>query len=255
MPAAAAVVGGVVGIGSGLAQSIGAGRRAKRIQEQRDNYQRQTLQNPYNTLQVSTMGADLQREDLARSMATNANLLSMGGSRGLVGGLPNLMAQQVAAEQQIAANLDQQYIQNQNMKAQGNAMVQQMQEQRERDDLLGLGNELNNARQERTNGINTMVQSGLGLANAAASGVFSGDSGNNSSPSLTPISGRQIGIQTPTITPAITPEIQSNMTSSLNNNSLFNSPIFNNGFYFNPMQPIDYNALRQKVKFNTPQIL
>lgn len=255
MPAAAAVVGGVVGIGSGLAQSIGADRQAKRIREQIDNYQRQTLQNQFNTLQVSTMGADLQREDLARSMATNANFLSMGGSRGLVGGLPNLMAQQVAAEQQIAANLDQQYIQNQNMKAQGNAMVQQMQEQRERDDLLGLGNELNNARQERTSGINTMVQSGLGLANAAASGVFSGDSGNNSSPSLTPISGHQIGIQTPTITPAITPEIQSNMTSSLNNNSLFNSPIFNNGFYFNPMQPIDYNALRQKVKFNTPQIL
>ncbi|WP_277496604.1 hypothetical protein [Elizabethkingia anophelis] len=231
MPAAAAVVGGVVGIGSGLAQSIGAGRRAKRIQEQIDNYQRQTLQNPYNTLQVSTMGADLQREDLARSMATNANLLSMGGSRGLVGGLPNLMAQQVAAEQQIAANLDQQYIQNQNMKAQGNAMVQQMQEQREREDLLGLGNELNNARQERTNGINTMVQSGLGLANAAASGVFSGDSGNKSNVN----SNNPLGITT--VLPGAEVQRINNIPNpmlpnyNVNQNTLFpNSPLF----YYNP---------------------
>ncbi|WP_185218853.1 hypothetical protein [Elizabethkingia meningoseptica] len=231
MPAAAAVVGGVVGIGSGLAQSIGAGRRAKRIQEQIDNYQRQTLQNPYNTLQVSTMGADLQREDLARSMATNANLLSMGGSRGLVGGLPNLMAQQVAAEQQIAANLDQQYIQNQNMKAQGNAMVQQMQEQRERDDLLGLGNELNNARQERTNGINTMVQSGLGLANAAASGVFSSSSGNNSN--INP--NNPLGITT--VLPGAEVQKINNIPNQMlpnynvNQNTLFpNSPLF----YYNP---------------------
>ncbi|MCL1653792.1 hypothetical protein M2T28_14300 [Elizabethkingia miricola] len=231
MPAAAAVVGGVVGIGSGLAQSIGAGRRAKRIQEQIDNYQRQTLQNPYNTLQVSTMGADLQREDLARSMATNANLLSMGGSRGLVGGLPNLMAQQVAAEQQIAANLDQQYIQNQNMKAQGNAMVQQMQEQRERDDLLGLGNELNNARQERTNGINTMVQSGLGLANAAASGVFSGDTGNNSNIN----SNNPLGLTT--VLPGAEVQRINNIPNQMlpnynvNQNTLFpNSPLF----YYNP---------------------
>ncbi|MCT4151370.1 hypothetical protein HZP59_09005 [Elizabethkingia anophelis] len=231
MPAAAAVVGGVVGIGSGLAQSIGAGRRAKRIQEQIDNYQRQTLQNPYNTLQVSTMGADLQREDLARSMATNANLLSMGGSRGLVGGLPNLMAQQVAAEQQIAANLDQQYIQNQNMKAQGNAMVQQMQEQRERDDLLGLGNELNNARQERTNGMNTMVQSGLGLANAAASGVFSGDTGNNSNIN----SNNPLGLTT--VLPGAEVQRINNIpnqmlpNNNVNQNTLFpNSPLF----YYNP---------------------
>ncbi|MCL1636240.1 hypothetical protein [Elizabethkingia bruuniana] len=231
MPAAAAVVGGVVGIGSGLAQSIGAGRRAKRIQEQIDNYQRQTLQNPYNTLQVSTMGADLQREDLARSMATNANLLSMGGSRGLVGGLPNLMAQQVAAEQQIAANLDQQYIQNQNMKAQGNAMVQQMQEQRERDDLLGLGNELNNARQERTNGINTMVQSGLGLANAASSGVFSGDTGNNSNIN----SNNPLGLTT--VLPGAEVQRINNIPNQMlpnynvNQNTLFpNSPLF----YYNP---------------------
>lgn len=231
MPAAAAVVGGVVGIGSGLAQSIGAGRRAKRIQEQIDNYQRQTLQNPYNTLQVSTMGADLQREDLARSMATNANLLSMGGSRGLVGGLPNLMAQQVAAEQQIAANLDQQYIQNQNMKAQGNAMVQQMQEQRERDDLLGLGNELNNARQEITNGINTMVQSGLGLANAAASGVFSSSSGNSSN--INP--NNPLGITT--VLPGAEVQRINNIPNQMlpnynvNQNTLFpNSPLF----YYNP---------------------
>lgn len=81
MPAAAAAVSGGIGLVSGIAQAIGAGRRAKEIQKQIDEYTRQELQNPYNTLQVSTLGADIAREDMARSIATNSNQLARGGGR------------------------------------------------------------------------------------------------------------------------------------------------------------------------------
>ena len=89
-----------------------ANKQKKEAQSAIDNYQRQTLTNPYNSLQVSTLGADRQREDLARTLATYGGMAAMGGSRGIAATLPNLLEQQNAQEAQIAANLDQQQAQN-----------------------------------------------------------------------------------------------------------------------------------------------
>ena len=115
-------------------------------------------------MQVSTLGADRQREDISRSISTMANQAAMGGSRAILGLAPNMIGQQMQQEQQIAANLDQQEAQRQAAVAQGQGMVMQMTEQRENADLAGLGNQLNVARQERANGINNMLQTGFGAA-------------------------------------------------------------------------------------------
>ncbi|MDR2207178.1 MAG: hypothetical protein LBE36_13600 [Flavobacteriaceae bacterium] len=180
MPAAVAaipaVIGGVSALGTtitGFSQASRARREAERIQQQIDNYRRQTLTNPFEELQVSTLGADRQREDLARSMATAANLAAMGGSRAIASLTPNLIAQQNAQEAQIVANLDEQEKQRQQLIAQGNQIVQQMTEQRERDDLLGLGNALNTANQNRTNANNMVVQGLTQLGGTAM--AFGGD--------------------------------------------------------------------------------
>lgn len=176
MPASAipAIVGGTVSAGTSIISAIGAGKRAKHIQEQIDNYKRQDLTNPFEGLQVSTLGADRQREDLARTMATYANLAAMGGSRAIVGLAPNLIAQQNEQEAKIAANLDEQEKQNQALKAQGAMQVQGMQEQRENNDLIGLGNALNTARQEQTNAWNQFGQSAMSLGKAVTSGMLDG---------------------------------------------------------------------------------
>lgn len=108
MPAAVAIGAGVVSAGTSAIQAIGAGKRARQMQEQIDNYKRQELKNAFEGLQVSTLGADRQREDLARTMATYGNLAAMGGSRAIVGLAPNLIAQQNSQEAQIMANLDEQ---------------------------------------------------------------------------------------------------------------------------------------------------
>ena len=192
MPASAIVAGagGVISMGTSIVGAISSGKRAKKIQEQIDNYQRQQLTNPFERLQVSTAGADLQREDIGRSVATGIDKLAMGGSRALIGGLPNMLEQQVAQEQKIAAELDQQYNQNQQLKAQGDGMVQQMQERREEGDLAGLGNALNTARQEKANNINQLASS------AMATGIgLSGAIGKDQAlKALTP-SGAQVGLR------------------------------------------------------------
>ena len=172
MPASAIVAGagGVISMGTSIVGAISSGKRAKKIEKQIEDYQRQQLTNPFERLQVSTAGADLQREDIGRSVATGIDKLAMGGSRALIGGLPNMLEQQVAQEQKISADLDQQYNQNQQLKAQGDGMVQQMQERREEGDLAGLGNALNTARQEKSNYMNQLASSamatGIGLSGA-----------------------------------------------------------------------------------------
>ena len=58
--------------------------------------------------QVSTLGADRQREDLNRTMTTYGNLASLSGTRGIASLLPNLTQTQNDQTAKIAANLDEQ---------------------------------------------------------------------------------------------------------------------------------------------------
>ena len=167
MPAAAVAVpliSTAVSAGTSILQTSAANRQAKKAQQAIDNYQRQDIVNPNLGLQVSTLGADRQREDLSRSIATIANQAAYGGSRAILGLAPNMLGQQMQQEQQIAGNLDQQEAQRQAAVAQGEAMVTQMTEQRENADLAGLGTQSNVSRQERANGINNLVQTGFGAA-------------------------------------------------------------------------------------------
>ena len=192
MPAAAAIplITTAVSAGTSLLQTSQANKQAKKTQQAIDNYQRQDIVNPNLGLQVSTLGADRQREDLNRSIATMANQAAMGGSRAILGIAPNLLNAQLQQGQQIAGNLDQQEAQRQAAVAQGEGMVTQMMEQRENADLAGLGNQLNVARQESANGMNNLIQTGLGAATLGLEmnrqGLFGG------APSINPLDNQGI---------------------------------------------------------------
>ena len=158
--------------GTGLAGYLSQGKQARNYQKQIENYERQKLVNPFAGLQVSTLGADRQREDLARTMTTYGNLASMSGTRGIASLLPNLTQTQNDQTAKIAANLDEQEKQRQQLIAQGDAQVQAMQENREFNDLQGLGTayQASKANQAQSMG---MIAQGLGtLGYAAANGVF-----------------------------------------------------------------------------------
>jgi hypothetical protein len=212
MPAAVAVplISTAVSAGTSLLQTSAANRQAKKTQEAIDNYQRKDIVNPNLGLQVSTLGADRQREDLSRSIATMANQAAMGGSRAILGLAPNMIGQQMQQDQQIAGNLDQQEAQRQAAVAQGEGMVMQMNDQRENNDLLGLGNQLNVARQERANGINNLIQTGFG---AASLGLEMNKQGLFNGSPLTPITqGQSNGLvfnpfKLPTINNPFTPKL------------------------------------------------
>ena len=160
--------------GTGLAGYLSQGKQARKYQEQIQNYERQKLVNPFAGLQVSTLGADRQREDLNRTMTTYGNLASLSGTRGIASLLPNLTQTQNDQTAKIAANLDEQEKQRQQLIAQGDAQVQSMQENREFNDLQGLGAayQASKANQAQSMG---MIAQGLGtLGYAAANGVLGG---------------------------------------------------------------------------------
>ena len=170
--AAIALGSSALSAGTGLAGYLSQGKQAKKYQELIENNERQKLVNPFEGLQVSTLGADRQREDLNRTMTTYGNLASLSGTRGIASLLPNLTQTQNDQTAKIAANLDEQEKQRQQLIAQGDAQVQSMQENREFNDLQGLGNALQTARANQAQSMG-MIAQGLGtLGYAAANGVF-----------------------------------------------------------------------------------
>lgn len=213
--------------GTGLAGYLSQGKQARNYQKQIENYERQKLVNPFAGLQVSTLGADRQREDLNRTMTTYGNLASLSGTRGIASLLPNLTQTQNDQTAKIAANLDEQEKQRQQLIAQGDAQVQAMTENREQNDLLGLGNALQTARANQAQSMG-MIAQGLGtLGYAAANGVFNGSGSTG---------GGGIGniVDTPaqiSRVPAIS-TVQNNPTMNGNSLQQFNRlSQFNNGVF------------------------
>lgn len=177
MPVAIPLVGLAVSAGVSGVQMAQANKQKKAAQKAIEDYKRPELANAYNGLQVSTLGADRQREDMARTLATYGGMAAMGGSRGIAATLPALLEQQNAQEAQIAANLDQQQMQINQLQAGGEMQVQGMQEQRGNNDLLGYGNLLNNANQERAGALNQLATTGASFGLAAANGLLAGGGG------------------------------------------------------------------------------
>lgn len=122
-------------------------REGKKMQQEAqaaiDAFEYQELTNPYDSLQVSTMGSDLMREENARNSATYVDAARGSGTRGLMGALPKIQAQTNYLNANQAAQLDQQQ-RNIDYAAAGQDVNNQlMEERRQAEELQGLGQKLN----------------------------------------------------------------------------------------------------------------
>lgn len=157
------VAAGVAAAGS-IAQAVSGATRASRARKALENFQRQELKNVTEGMRISTLGAELQTQEAQRRFATSVEALRAGGVRGLVGGLGAVEQQQQAAQQQIAAGLDIQQQEIERMRAQDEANIRSMQEQRESSQIAGLGAEMAAGRQQVQAGLQGLVQTGLSAA-------------------------------------------------------------------------------------------
>lgn len=149
-----------ISFAGGAIKSLMGGLQASKAKRAMENFQRQKLTNVAEGLRVSTLGAQLQTQEAQRRFATSVDALRSGGVRGLVGGLSQVEQQQQIQQQQIAAGLDQQQMAINQMRAQDQATIRGMQEERESFDYQMLAGQRAAGRQALYSGIGDMVNAG-----------------------------------------------------------------------------------------------
>ena len=158
-----AIMGGI-GFAKGAFDTIKASKEKKQRQAELDAYQRQELTNSYKNMQISTIGSDLMREESSRNMATAMNSIGNAGTRAIIGATPKLVAEQNNVDRTIQKELDDQVQKRDYAIAGDDAQIRGMQEQREYQDLAGLGNAIDTARQDQNMGMNTMLNGVMSAA-------------------------------------------------------------------------------------------
>ena len=143
--------------GAGIAQSVFGGIQMGKARRAIENYERQDLTNAFDNVQLSTIGSDLMTAQNNRRTADMVDVLRGGGIRGVLGGLPKVMAQSQQLDMQARDYLDQQDIRRQYSIAQDDARIRAMQERREEADLAGLGAQLNTGQQNMFSGLGSAV--------------------------------------------------------------------------------------------------
>jgi len=152
---------GLATAGIGLYQTIKGSKEKRDAQKALEAYQRQQLTNQAENLRVSTLGANLQREEASRLAATQVGALQGGGTRALVSGLGRVESGNQAVNQQIAAGLDEQQIAIDREKMNEDIRLRGMQENRENADIDALSSQYQAGKQDANMGIGNTIQ-GLG---------------------------------------------------------------------------------------------
>lgn len=145
---------------------IKGAKRAKDAQKALNNFKRQELKNVTEGMRVSTLGAELQTQEAQRRFATSVDALRSGGVRGLVGGLGQQEQLQQIEQQKIGTGLDQQQVAIDQMAAQDEQRIRQMQEQRESSAIAGLGSEIAAGKAQQQQGIAGIAEAGMSMLSA-----------------------------------------------------------------------------------------
>jgi hypothetical protein len=157
---------GVAGMAMSAVQAQQGAKQKKDAAKALENLPVQDLTNPYENLQVSTMGADLKQQEQQRLEASQIEALQGAGVRGLVGGLGRVEAGSQAVAQQTGADLDAQRKAIDQAIAGDETAIRTMEEQRRRENVAALSSQFSAGQQQQWQGLQGAFQS----AAAGASG-------------------------------------------------------------------------------------
>jgi hypothetical protein len=174
----AAISSAIIG-GAGLAmsayQTIDGANQAKKAQRQLNDYERQELDNAFKDIEISTLGADLLREENARTSANMVDAAQQGGSRSIIGAVPKIVGATNQINQQAARMIDDQNINREFAIAGDNARIEGIIENRDMQNIGALGSQVNAGRQDMMNGImggmSSLAYMGRGLNTDSKTGL------------------------------------------------------------------------------------
>ena len=99
---------GLIGGGISALQYFQGRAQMNSAQKSIDSFQYEDVQNPYDTLSVSTLGADLEKRQQMISQAGSIDALKGAGARGLIAGMGKVQAGFNDTYSKIGAGLDEQ---------------------------------------------------------------------------------------------------------------------------------------------------
>lgn len=177
MSVATAITGGagaVMGIAGGVSKFFEGRKMQRAAQDAIANFEWEDPQNAFRNNQVSTLGSDLQREELGINNATSVEALRGAGTRGLVGGLGRVQANSNRVNAQIAAGLDEQQKTIDMNASQDDIRIRDMIEKRQADELAGYGQMLSTGMGMKYAGIGDAINGvGAGLQAGLAANAMS----------------------------------------------------------------------------------
>jgi hypothetical protein len=155
-------------------QSLSAAKAKKRAKAEADAMKEVPLTNIADGLQVSTIGANLQKEQQARLAAGQVDSMSEGGARSIIGGVGRVSAASQDVNNDISADLDQQQKNIDMVRAEDEGRIRNTKEERARAKLAAISSQYNAANDAQQQGYGNMIQ-GAGMAATAASGMTKKD--------------------------------------------------------------------------------
>ena len=157
--------------GIGVFQAVAGAKQAAEAKKNIDSYKRQDLTDLSKTIKLRTEAQDFEAEQADRTLAGTLDVLRQGGSFTNATALAN---QAIESKRNIAKSIEQQRTRLDLLSLQERQNVRQLTEQRERDDLAGLGAQLASGQAQQAQGIAAIGSAAL----SAASGLSGGGGGD-----------------------------------------------------------------------------
>ena len=187
----AAVTSAVIAVGSAGYSIYNSEKKKSDAKKQIEAFERQEFNNPFENLKISTLKADQETDANLSRNATSVDALQRGGTRAVLGGIPKVNESNVLLQNLISQDIEKQDRENKLLLAKGEQNITDLRERREESALLGLGQQLQSARQDSANGVASLVSGGLSFANA-----FSNNPQVDLTPQVSKVSTPALGIST-----------------------------------------------------------
>ncbi len=143
----------LIGLGISTFQAFQGAKDKENAQNQLNDYERQTLSNAYENIQVSTVGSDLMTQESQRTTANLTDATRNAGLRGVLGGIPKIQAQNNIANQEARKYLDDQVNQRQYSMAEDEIRLRNIKENRDNANIAALSSQVDAGKQDMWNGI------------------------------------------------------------------------------------------------------
>lgn len=142
-------------------------QKKKEARDAMNNFNRQELENVFEDMPISTLGSDIAREEASRTTASLVQASRQAGSRGVFSSIPKIQAYNNEANRRNQLELDNKIDRRNELIANDNQRIQAMQENRDNQELAGIGQLMDVGEAQSMSGIrglaNTLISATNGI--------------------------------------------------------------------------------------------